>query len=159
MVKVISQEYNEVFAEYTITQGTRYCICYTSSDGKIVKPQDSSSFDATILSNTYKDGSGIIEFDAPITSIEEIAFAGHRKLTSVTIPDSVTSIGICAFEDCSSLTNVYCKPTTPPAGDYDIFTGNASGRKIYVPTESVEAYKNASHWSDYASDIVGYNFQ
>ena len=136
MVKVISQEYNEVFAEYTITQGTRYCICYTSSDGKIVKPQDSSSFDATILSNTYKDGSGIIEFDAPITSI-----------------------GICAFYDCSSLTNVYCKPTTPPAGDYDIFTGNASGRKIYVPTESVEAYKNASHWSDYASDIVGYNFQ
>jgi hypothetical protein len=32
------------------------------------------------------------------------------------------------------------------------------GCTIYVPTESVEAYKSASGWSEYASDIVGYNF-
>lgn len=32
------------------------------------------------------------------------------------------------------------------------------GCKIYVPTASVSAYKAASHWSDYASYIVGYEF-
>ena len=39
-----------------------------------------------------------------------------------------------------------------------MFSDITSGRKIYVPMESVEAYKSASYWSDYASDIVGYNF-
>ena len=35
---------------------------------------------------------------------------------------------------------------------------NASDRKIYVPTESVDAYKAAPYWSDYASAIEGYDF-
>ena len=39
-----------------------------------------------------------------------------------------------------------------------MFTNNASGRTIYVPTQSVEAYKSASYWSKYASYIVGYDF-
>ena len=40
-----------------------------------------------------------------------------------------------------------------------MFSNNASGRKIYVPTESVEAYKSADGWSKYADDIVGYDFE
>ncbi|MBO7263792.1 MAG: hypothetical protein J6U93_04650, partial [Alistipes sp.] len=73
--------------------------------------------------------------------------------------DSVTTIGDGAFYHCSSLTSVYCKATTPPAlgGPY-VFDYNGSGRKIYVPTESVEAYKSASGWSEYKSSIVGYDF-
>lgn len=39
-----------------------------------------------------------------------------------------------------------------------MFSSNASGRKFYVPTASVEAYKAASQWSDYASYIVGYDY-
>ena len=38
------------------------------------------------------------------------------------------------------------------------FDNNASGRKIYVPRESVKAYKSASYWSGYADYIVGYEF-
>ena len=349
VVKVTSQGDNELFAEYIIIQNPRYYLYYTSSNGMIVQPYDSSAFGATILSNTYIDGVGVIEFDAPITTIGYIAFYVCRSLTSVTIPDSVTTIGdhafrncdsltsvtipdsvttigdcafydcssltsvtigdsvttigssafsgcnsltsvtipdsvteignlafkdcdsltsvtigdsvttighgafawcsnlqefngkfasedgrclivdgvlnsfaigcgateyaipdgvtmigdeafydcssltsvtipdsvttigdyafrYCdslasvtigdrvttigdyAFDDCCSLTSVYCKPTTPPAGDYYMFYNNASGRKIYVHMESVEAYKSASGWSRYASYIVGYNF-
>ena len=93
-----------------------------------------------------------------VTEIVSVAFAFCRSLTSITIPDSVTTIGYNAFYSCRSLTSVYCKPTTPPAGDSHMFSYNASGRKIYVPMESVEAYKSAWGWSDYASSIEGYNF-
>ena len=93
-----------------------------------------------------------------VTTIGDSAFYGCSNLTSVTIGDSVTTIGYSAFSCCESLTSVYCKATTPPAGGSSMFSWNASGRKIYVPMESVGAYKSASYWRDYASDIVGYDF-
>ena len=93
-----------------------------------------------------------------VTTIGDYAFYDCYNITSVTIPDSVTTIGDSAFYSCSSLTSVYCKAVTPPAGGSLMFLYNASGRKIYVPTESVEAYKSAEYWSDYASSVVGYNF-
>ena len=95
-----------------------------------------------------------------VTSIGSEAFECCNSLTSVTIPDSVTSIGWYAFLDCSSLASVYCKPTAPPmvGSDGYIFNSNAPGRKIYVPTASVNAYKSASTWNRYSNSIYGYDF-
>ena len=110
---------------------------------------------------------GLTEYNIPyaVTKIGRYAFADCWSLTSVTIPNSVTTVGFGAFWSCSSLTSVYCKATTPPNaqtdfyGDWVAFDYNAPGRKIYVPTASVEAYKSAEGWSEYASAIVGYNFE
>ena len=93
-----------------------------------------------------------------VTSIERNAFWDCKSLTSVTIGGGVTSIGEGAFHYCYSLKEVYCKSTTPPSGGASMFSNNASGRKIYVPTESVGAYKAAEGWSEYADSIVGYDF-
>ena len=41
-----------------------------------------------------------------ITSIGRCAFSSCEELTSITIPDSVTSIGSAAFEHCSGLTSI-----------------------------------------------------
>ena len=71
------------------------------------------------------------------------------------------TIGENAFYGCTSLTSVYCKAATPPDLDWwevTAFVNNASGRKIYVPRASVNAYKNDEDWSQYADAIVGYDF-
>ncbi len=93
-----------------------------------------------------------------VTSLENRSFWFCTSLASITIPNGVTKIGENAFYNCSNLTSVYCKSTTPPIGNESMFNDNASERKIYVPHNSVEAYKTAEYWSNYASDIVGYDF-
>ena len=56
----------------------------------------------------YPIGNARTEYMIPdsVTSIGSEAFEDCYLLTTVTIPDSVTSIGSSAFEDCSSLTTV-----------------------------------------------------
>ena len=210
-------------------------IFYTSTDGQIVTPdigtgEESKGFGANIVSNTYSEGVGVIEFDGDVTkigytafsycntlqtivipdsviSIGSYAFSYCERLTTITIPDSVTSIGQSAFygctsltsitipksvkridigvferctslisitipfsvrdikynafKDCNQLSEVIVNAVTPPelypeqnTGIYNQFENNAPGRLIKVPAESLQAYKTATGWSDYADSIV-----
>ena len=88
--------------------------------------------------------------------IEQYAFHNCSSLTSVTIPSTLTVLRGQAFERCSALTSITCKATTPPEirktnnkGPFDA----DSTYPIYVPASSVDAYKTAEGWSDYADRI------
>lgn len=118
------------------------------------------SMDYDLYSGLFDGNTYITSINIPdyITNIPRYFFSYCVNMTSVTIPDSVTSIGVGAFSGCTSLKEVYCKSVTPPTGDANMFYNNASGIKIYVPTASVDEYKSAEYWSDYAAAIVGYDF-
>ena len=56
------------------------------------------------------------------------------------------------FNGCSSLKEVTFLHTTPPKYN-NTLTGCSSLESIYVPDESVNAYKTATKWSQFASNI------
>ena len=94
-----------------------------------------------------------------LKTISQEAFRDNRALTTFTIPASVVSIEGSAFHNCSSLKEVIMLPVNPPVAGYKIFessglvTAYAPG-VIKVSAASVNAYKTAASWSEYASRIV-----
>ena len=96
-----------------------------------------------------------IEIPSGVTSIGVSAFENCSQLTSITIPANVGSIGNYAFKGCTSLASVTCLSVNPPSLSYnhEAFNNNANGRKIYVPSESVDAYKEDYYWKEYEDAI------
>lgn len=70
-----------------------------------------------------------------VTGIDNYAFSSCYDLLSVTLPNSIESIGFCAFEDCNKLTTI-----TIPQNVKDIysncFRGCASLETIFVDNEN-----------------------
>jgi hypothetical protein len=77
----------------------------------------------------------------------DAAFLGCSALTSISIPKNVTQIAQYAFSDCTSLTRVEVKAAVPPTIFSETFD-NSTALKIYVPKESIDAYKAANYWKD-----------
>lgn len=110
-----------------------------------------------------------------VTTIGVSAWRQCNSLASVTISDTVTFIGTCAFCDCplrtvvigsgvqtidlnvfgpnTALTSLTCKAVLPPKlNRYDSIPQGTT-YPIYVPADSVDAYKAANIWSTHASQI------
>ena len=66
-----------------------------------------------------------------VTSIGDYAFSSCSSLTSITIPKSVTSIGSWAFSDCSSLTSITIPEGVTSIGNW-AFYGCTSLTGIWV---------------------------
>ena len=69
-----------------------------------------------------------------VTSITGSAFGGCSGLTSVTIPESVTSIGYSAFEGCSGLTSLVIPESVTSIG-HNAFLGCSGLTSIVIPNE------------------------
>ncbi len=91
-----------------------------------------------------------------INSIGISMFQDCTSLESIVIPESVNSIiHSDAFRGCTSLASVTILATKPPyIGTSSSVFSNTNINKIYVPAESVEAYKAESGWKDFADKIT-----
>ena len=90
-----------------------------------------------------------------VTSINEGAFKGCSKLTSVTIGSGVTSIGNDAFEDCSLLTSIVIPDGVTSIGDYAF--ENCSSLTIYCEVASKPSGWDSSWNSSNCPVVWGHN--
>ena len=78
--------------------------------------------DNTITTTGYTGAGGVVNIPSttkglPVTIIGEGAFMNKPAVSGVTIPGSVTGIGMDAFAVCSRLTNVMLFNSVPPFFD------------------------------------------
>ena len=135
---------------------------------KSLKTIDLPSKIMEIPSAAFADCSSLLSIVIPenVVIIGSDAFEGCSSLLSIVIPENVGTIGYSAFEGCSSLSSIYVRAGTPPTLTKDWlfntakqFDNNAPSRKIYVPIDVVDIYTTAEVWSEYADDIVGYDYE
>ena len=108
---------------------------------------------ATLRSSQFTDSSiTSLTIGSHPTSIGDSMFRKCTKLTTLVIPSNISSIDGYAFDGCSGLRSITVESTTPPTLGSNAFN-NTNDCPIYVPSGSVNAYKAASGWSDYASRI------
>ena len=80
-------------------------------------------------------------------------FAHCESLTMTIIPSTLTDFEKSTFYGDTSLEVVVCKASTPPTLYASTFKSTNSTFKIFVPATSVEAYKTAEVWVDFAERI------
>ena len=132
----------------------------------IVDPANSTYFDDKgVLYKRNGDGTytlvavpgnrGHVTILEGTTAIADCAFDGCFRITEVTIPATVTNIGIYAFTG-SGITTLTCLATTPPEVDgtegnnhgfYDML--NEGSIQLYVPAGSGEAYNGHQDWDQF----------
>ena len=90
-----------------------------------------------------------------VTSIGGRAFYGCSGLTSVTIGSGINSIGKTAFASCPELTDVTCYAENVPSTYTDAFKDSyIEYATLHVPTSAVNAYKAADPWKNFKSIVA-----
>ena len=88
-----------------------------------------------------------------VVSISSKAFMGMKKLTKVTIPKNVKTIGSKAFYKDSKLKSVKISATSPKSIGKNAFKGIAKKAKIDVPNKQLKKYKSMLKKAKTASTV------
>ena len=143
-------------------------------DGYVEEPMVYNDANQTSLSACSAFAKGYIRVKNGVTSIDSYAFYSCFTITTVELPNSVEKVGQYAFDNCAAvetliigsglretdmyafsmknLKTVVCMAVTPPdLGRNSFYEAKVSEAVLYVPDESVDAYKAAGQWKDFGS--------
>lgn len=133
--------------DYVITltpaTGTEFAFYGASSGSHLLKKAASLS---NYVNRVYSNCVQKIEMGTG-ARVGNYAFQTCYGLTSISIPDGVTSIGGSAFSNCYGLGEIHFKPTTPPTvSNSTAWSKIPSDCKIYVPAGTLAAYTSATNY-------------
>ena len=84
--------------------------------------------------------------------IADDAFNYCSSLTSVTLPNSITGIGLVAFSWCESLKEVICYAEKVPEMGEKVFDNTPQNKAtLYVLADALEDYKAAEQWKEFCT--------
>ena len=133
---IITTSQNPYFTPNTLIAGCKTTIIPNS----VTEIGDNAFYNSALESITIPTGT---------TKIGRSAFNNSILLSSITLSATLIEISDWAFADCLSLNTIICYAIEPPTISSNTFFGSNpiyNNPTIYVPAESVEAYKNAEHW-------------
>ena len=98
----------------------------------------------------------LITIPEGVTELGSYFASNCFQMETLDLPSTMTKLNSYAFRYAYSMRQVRVRATTPPTLGSYVFDNNLpSYCKIVVPAESVDAYKEATNWSRYASQMVG----
>ena len=124
----------------------------------------SGKFSVLLVDHTFSGDTGKLYFCDPVTELSDSAFVCAYYITSLTLPESVQSIGT-AFLYCNSkLASLTSKAIVPPVCQDNSFQVIKYQIPLYVPDASVDAYRQAPVWCNFTnilplSDLLSTDIQ
>ena len=161
---------------YENSSKTKLVACATSATGSISIPNTVTSIGNSAFSNCDKITSLIIpntvtsvgnyaftdcahlkkvSIGDGVATIPDYAFVGCIELSDVSVGNGVTYVGLYAFKYCMLDKFVIYAETPPAVNDPAFYTpaSNYNWRTLYVPAQSVAAYKQKLVWYKYFGNI------
>ena len=115
---------------------------------------DSDANPLNITQNIFFDGQQVMDLEVPegVISIGDYAFENARFLRTLSLPSTISSLGLRAFNG-TTLTEVICRAPSPPAvkGSDAFSAADYAGTILRVPSTSCEAYKNHAAWGKFTT--------
>ena len=140
-------------AEAVVIDGIRYELNSATNTATVVSAPNGSrdegyySGDIVIPKNVRHDGT-----DYTVTEIGNSAFESQFEIVSVDIPSTVNKLGMQALYKNINLKSITCRAIIPPATSTGVESIDYSicyDVPLYVPAESLDAYKSADMWKEF----------
>ncbi|MBQ6936490.1 MAG: leucine-rich repeat domain-containing protein [Clostridia bacterium] len=127
-------------------------LCFDDLQSCVMQADLSMEDDGEYWEQDFSDLTTITIPDS-VTSIGYSAFSGCTNLTTITIPDSVTSIGNFAFIECTNLTTITIPDSVTSIGDF-AFSECTNLTTITIPDSVTSIGDGAFSWCENLTSIT-----